>query len=66
MDVILEGMAVELHDALRARGLDTKHPPTDSKPPTDRIWSEYKKRGGTEQTDKDELARAVVKRVTEL
>ena len=59
-DPILEQMASELKSELAQRGLDTSNPPIHSKPPGDVALAEYKKRGGTQYTDAQSFARALV------
>lgn len=62
-DPVLEGMANELCTALIMRGLDPKHPPHESNPPTETFFAEYKKRGGTVYTDPDEAAHDLIELV---
>jgi hypothetical protein len=62
-DLILEQMAYELKCALEARGLDPSDPPSQSQPPADAAFAEYQKRGGTQCTDAQSLALALVAEV---
>lgn len=45
-DSIFDEMVQELHDALVGAGLDPANPPTETKPPSEKVWGEYLRRGG--------------------
>lgn len=66
MDVALKSMADELREALEMSGVPLNgHPALDGpdKPPTEKVFAEYQRRGGTEYTDPDEVFKAIVEEV---
>lgn len=65
MDSVLDQMASELRAVLVEHGLDPKNPPQGG-PPSARAFQEYQERGGSQFTDAEVMASALVKRVGEL
>jgi hypothetical protein len=66
MDAALKGMASELREALEMSSIPLDgHPALDGpdKPPSDRVFGEYQRRGGTEYTDPDEVVTALIEEV---
>jgi hypothetical protein len=55
-------MARELRKALLERGLDPADPP-DGGPPSEAAFRVYRKHGGKQHTDPDEMVAALVERV---
>lgn len=65
-DTVLNELAKELRAALIAQGLDVKNPPEDNgRPPTDKAFAEYLKRGGAQYMDPDKMMDALIKKVGE-
>lgn len=62
-DTVLSAMAAEVKEVLESKGLDPANPPTSVKPPSSAVFAEYRRRGGTEFTDADKLADALVTEV---
>jgi hypothetical protein len=62
-DPVLEKMAAELAHALLANGLDPSNPPQGSSPPSSKAFAEYKKRGGDQYADPDEMTKELVRLV---
>lgn len=63
-DAVLAGMANELREALEMSGIPLdSHPALDPPPPGDKVWAEYRRRGGDRFADKDTLVRALVEEV---
>jgi hypothetical protein len=65
-DPVLDGMAKELHDVLKQKGLDPKHPPQESDPPSATFFAEYRRRGGSLYEDPNEAVTALIERVKTL
>ena len=64
VDTVLAGMADELREALKMSGVPLdSHPALDPPPPGDKVWAEYRRRGGTKFADKDSLVIALVEQV---
>jgi hypothetical protein len=64
-DLVLKGMAAELREALLANGQDPSDPPNHSKPPVEKAWGEYLRRGGDRYTDPNEFLDDLIRRVGE-
>jgi hypothetical protein len=61
-DPVLDGMAVQLRDALVAAGLDHRNPPPGH-PPPEKAFFEYQKRGGAVYKDPVMFVEALVAKV---
>ena len=64
-DPVLDSMARQLRARLIQKGLDPQKPPAGL-PPTQRVFEEYKARGGSMQSQPDQMTMALVERVREM
>jgi hypothetical protein len=65
-DHVLDGMADELRNVLRQRGLDPKNPPVGQgipTPPAEAAFQEYTRRGGNQFQNADRMVSALITKV---